>query len=436
MPTRPNRPTRLFLFDVDGTLVDSGGAGRRAMTRTFAEVFGVADAFQGIEFSGRTDPSIIREAMQRTLGRATTPDEDRGFLARYMALLRDEVAATDRYRVLPGVPRLVEGLASRPDCLLGLCTGNYEEGARIKLERAGLNAFFGFGGYASDSEDRAVLTGLSWQRGLALAGQRGDGPSVGATTALVIGDSPLDARAARANGLPFALVASGWTSAGDLRAEQPDLFFDSFDDWGAGIARLLGTGDGLRAGIGDVERAADCVRAGGVIAYPTATLYGLGGDALDPAVAARVRAIKGGREAPFIVLAEGIEAALALTRAPSATTLRLANAFWPGPLTLVLPAAGHIPAHAIGPDGTIAVRVDAHPFARALAARAGVPILSTSANRSGEAPPGAPDDVPDRIVAACDLFVVDDQPLAGRPSTVARVTGDVVEILREGAVKP
>ena len=418
---------RIILFDLDGTLVDTGGSGRRAVTAAFAEVYGHPDAFRGIPFSGRTDPAILRLATRAVLGREPAPDEEERYDALYLANLATEVEASPGYRVLPGVATVVAGLSARPDCAIGLCTGNLAASAKTKLRRGGLDAFFAFGGYGSDSGDRAELTRLAAERGRAFAGDAGARASV-----LVVGDSPLDAAAARANGFPMALVATGWTSPEDLLAESPDMFFHDFSDWRASVARLAGIGDTIAATCSDLDRAVAVVAAGGVLVYPTSTLYGIGGDALEPAVAARVRRIKGGREAPFIVLAGRADQALAFAAEVPDAARRLATVFWPGPLTLALPAAAGVPGHLTGPDGTVAVRVDPHPFAAALASAR--PVISTSANRSGGPAPDRAEAVPDDVAAACDLFVEDMGPLGGRPSTLVRVAGAGVEVLREGAV--
>lgn len=432
-------PARAFLFDVDGTLVDSGGAGIRAMRRAFTEVVGVenpwpppdsghapppADRFDS--FSGRTDPYIFRVAVEHYLGRSATPEEERAFFDRYLRYLAEEVPASPRYRVLPGVVGVLQALSARPGCVVGLCTGNLEKGARLKLARGDLNRFFAFGGFGSDDADRGALTRVAIERARLAAG--------GAVNPLVVGDSPHEVTAARRNGAPVALVATGWTPRQVLQALEPDLFFESFADEEASVARLLGLGDSLRAGVTEVARAVDVVRRGGVLLHPTSTLYGFGGNALDPAVVARVRRLKGGRETPFLVLVPDAEVAWSLASQVPRAAQQLASRFWPGPLTVVLPASDQVPPHLVGPDGTVAVRVEAHPFARALAAATGVPILSSSANRSGEPPPSAPDEVSRDLLLACDLFIEDPRVLEGRPSSVVRVRDDRVEVLREGAI--
>ena len=421
-----HRPKRAFLFDIDGTLIRAGGAGKDAFVRAWDAVFAVPHGFDTFSFVGCTDPAIFADGARVALGRDATPAETDAFFAAYLRLLPGIIDNAQRYHVLPGIQRVLEGLAARPDCLLGLCTGNLEAGARIKLERGGLNRFFAFGGYGSDSRDRGALTGAAWRRAEALAG--------GPVQAIVIGDSVRDHAAATANGLPVALVATGGTDLDVLGALGPDLLFESLDDWPCALARLLGLGDDLRTDVDDVARAARVVLEGGILVYPTSTLYGLGGNGLDPAPADRIRSIKGTREAPFLLLAADADAAFALAGHVPWEARVLADAFWPGPLTMALPAAPGLPPQVIGPGGTVAVRVDPHPFCRALCAAVGGPILSTSANRSGEAAPARAEALDPYVVGASDLFVADPEPLSGAPSTLVLVDGTTLKILRPGAV--
>jgi tRNA threonylcarbamoyl adenosine modification protein (Sua5/YciO/YrdC/YwlC family) len=421
------RHKRALLFDLDGTLIRAGGAGQRAFERAWAAVFRIPHPFDDEPFAGRTDPSIFATAATRVLGRPPTGDETDAFLTRYLEILPDALDRNAGFRVLPGIDRLVRSLANRPDCLVGLCTGNLEPGARIKLERTGLNPCFRFGGFATDDPDRPALTRVAIERARARAG--------GPIEPMIIGDSIHDASAARANGAILTLVATGVTPIEELAACEPDLLFDSFADWQTVLARMLGLGTSLRADVGDVERAADVVRNGGVLAYPTATLYGLGGDGLSSEVADRIRCLKGGREAPFLVLTQDTDSALELASFVSPAARELAARFWPGPLTLVLPGGDALPRSLLGPGGTVAVRVDPHPFPRALAATCGRPILSTSANLSGTPPPARAQDVSDEIIGGVDLFVTETESLAGLPSTLVRVENDGrLEILRHGAI--
>lgn len=418
--------TKVFLFDVDGTLVDTGGAGLRAMRKAFEQVMGIKDPFRGDSFTGRTDPHIFRTAVQRHLGRAPEKWEEERFFDLYLKYLTFEVPASLRYRVLPGIEDLLEALYSRDWCLLGLCTGNLERGARIKLERANLNRFFLFGGFGSDCVDRAELTRVAIERAQALA----HGP----TECTVIGDSPHEAFAARKNGVRVALVASGWTAAETLRACNPDLFFESFAEPEVALARLLGLGESLRAKESEVERAARIIKEGGVIIHPTSTLYGIAGDALRADVVTRIRRLKGKKSEPFLVIVSSVDLALSLAALVPEKARRLAERFWPGPMTLVLKAADWVPKHLVGPEGTVAVRVDSHPFALEITRAVDVPLISTSANKSGKEPPCSAADVTRDLILACDLFVEGQGPLLGKPSTLVKVTSADAVVLREGAI--
>jgi L-threonylcarbamoyladenylate synthase len=171
-----------------------------------------------------------------------------------------------------------------------------------------------------------------------------------------------------------------------------------------------------------------------VIVYPTSTLYGLGGDAMNPDCAARIRRIKGTRDAPFLLLAADTDAAFSLASDVPAAARSLAAAFWPGAVTMVLPARAELPADVAGPGGTVAVRVDPHPFCVALCRSLGGPILSTSANRSGQPAPSVADEIDPYVVGASDLLVVDNEPLTGTPSTLVGFIDGDVRILRAGAV--
>ncbi len=171
---------------------------------------------------------------------------------------------------------------------------------------------------------------------------------------------------------------------------------------------------GLRRAVEALER------PGGVVLYPTETLYGLGGRATDPRSAQRIAALKGRPPGGLIVLATAPPLDQPVARA-------LAAAFWPGPLTLVVPGWPGLPPAVLGPDGTVAVRPPLHPAAVALVAALG-PITSTSANRSGEPPLLDPADLQLEVDAVIDVGVLPESP----PSTIVR--GDSGAVLRAGAL--
>ncbi len=158
---------RLILFDVDGTLLMAGGAGNRALGRALQHTYGLENGLHGIRLDGKTDPQIVREALGRYGKEASlTRQSLNSLFASYIPFLKDEVATSPDFRILPGVPELMATLSTQSSVALGLATGNIEVGARIKLDRADLTSFFTFGGYGSDAENRTELIRTAIERGL------------------------------------------------------------------------------------------------------------------------------------------------------------------------------------------------------------------------------------------------------------------------------
>lgn len=210
---------KLILFDIDGTLLLSGGAGLRALDRAFDSLHGVRDASRGVRFAGRTDPAIVHDIFIARLDREPLAGEMTTLLDTYVPLLETEIATSEKFTVMPGVAELLEGLSPRDDVLIGLVTGNVERAARIKLARAGLAHHFRYGGFGSDSPDRLELTRLGITRGERLAGER----SRAVSGVFVIGDTENDVRAGRAAGAFTVGVATGGVTFEALAAESPDL---------------------------------------------------------------------------------------------------------------------------------------------------------------------------------------------------------------------
>ena len=215
--------TRLLLFDIDGTLLLSGGAGTRALNRTFEEMFGVAGAFTGIAVAGRTDPLILGDALDRA-GVAADAAARRKFLARYCEHFEREILFPGpRKGLMPGVRRLLDGLRKRPDVACALLTGNIARAARIKLEHFALQRYFACGAYGDDAPRRddlvPVAVGRARRAGIDVAS---------ASQAVVIGDTPLDVQCAAVAGARSVGVATGsfteeelWRAGAD--AVLPDL---------------------------------------------------------------------------------------------------------------------------------------------------------------------------------------------------------------------
>ena len=157
----------IALFDIDGTLLRAGGAGRRALELALGEVLGNGGAasFASIEFAGRTDPWIVSEGLSRH-GMAADEALIDDVLQRYVAHLPRQLALASAFEVLPGVAALLSTLAKRADVLLGLGTGNTQRGAYAKLAHGGLDSFFSFGGFGSDHAERAELLRVGLRRGL------------------------------------------------------------------------------------------------------------------------------------------------------------------------------------------------------------------------------------------------------------------------------
>lgn len=228
----------LILFDVDGTLIDTAGAGRRSLERAFETVLGLRDVAAvsaRVRFNGKTDPIIIAEIAREAgldaaeVGRFAPPLE-----RAYLDALRDEMSRPDpRRRTIPGVVALLEALAPRPGVTLGLLTGNIEEGARLKLAPFELNRFFPDGGFASDHADRTAIARIAHEK----LSRRAGIPFERERT-WVIGDTELDVACARDNGFRAAAVDSGWTPRERLVSARPDLLLDDFTDVPAVIAAL------------------------------------------------------------------------------------------------------------------------------------------------------------------------------------------------------
>lgn len=210
----------IALFDIDGTLLRAGGAGRRAIELALDEVLDDLDeevSLHSVEFAGRTDPWIVRTAL-RQYGVAADEALIHDVLHRYVAHLPRELESASAFEVLPGAFSLLSELRERDDLVLGLGTGNIEPAAYAKLARAGLDSFFSFGGFGSDHSDRAELLRAALDKGLARTGARHGGARV-----VVIGDTPHDVAAARAIGARCVAVSTGSYDAAALEAAGASL---------------------------------------------------------------------------------------------------------------------------------------------------------------------------------------------------------------------
>lgn len=187
--------------------------------------------------------------------------------------------------------------------------------------------------------------------------------------------------------------------------------------------------------IGTIQDAIDVLRAGELVVYPTETFYGVAADPSSKSALQRLFAIKGRDAAKTVaMIAADTRSAFSLAREVSPIARRLAECFWPGPLTLVLPAATQIAPELVGVSGGVGVRVSSHPTARALAAGLERPITATSANRAGESPAKTLADARKGLGSKVKVYLEGGTLGTSAPSTVLEVAGDRWRIIREGAV--
>jgi len=220
----PPRAIAAALFDIDGTLIDSGGASDRAWRRAFAELYGVDFSVAEHTGKGVPDPEVGREALRIILGREPSGRELIAAMRLRLRYLPEEVAASPGYRVQPGAEELLRRLSER-GVLLGLTTGNVEAAAHIKLARANLNHYFAFGGYGSDASERAELTRIAVERARRLSGE-----PLPAAEIVSVGDTPRDVEAGHAAGIRVVGVATGKYSVGELRAAGADWAVETLAD--------------------------------------------------------------------------------------------------------------------------------------------------------------------------------------------------------------
>ncbi len=193
--------------------------------------------------------------------------------------------------------------------------------------------------------------------------------------------------------------------------------------------------DALRPSSVVIARAADLLRASKLVAYPTETFYGLAADPLNPAAVERIFTAKGRPERMALPLIAGNRAAVQLCiREFSETAERLAAAFWPGALTLVLPASPTLPPRLLGGGATVGIRISSHPVASALATAFGAPIVATSANRSGQPAPMTALEVQEALRSEVALILDGGPTHGGQASTVLDLTMDPPRVVRSGAV--
>jgi phosphoglycolate phosphatase-like HAD superfamily hydrolase len=228
---------KLVLFDIDGTMLVTAGAGRRAITRALSEAIGHTGAFQAIRFDGKTDPQIVSELLAAA-GHEPPHDESRvaELCERYVSLLELELESPAiEARVMPGIHELLDRLDERGDVLLGLLTGNLERGARLKLRAAGFAPErFQVGAFGSDSAHRSDLPAIAAARAAQRLGSVPSGHAV-----VIIGDTPADIACGAGIGARAIAVATGGYSEEDLAAHGPHAVFSDLSDTERVLAAIL-----------------------------------------------------------------------------------------------------------------------------------------------------------------------------------------------------
>jgi len=218
------KPARrhLYLFDIDGTLLSTGGSGRTAMAQAFEAVFGVKDGFKGVEFTGRSDLAIAHDAFKQAgVGNGDLVELIGRFKRAYYRQL-PALLASSSGTLLPGVERLLERLGAEEHATVSLGTGNFRASARIKLRHYGIHHHFQHGGFGDRTMVRAEIIEQGIRAANRSAGRHG--------TVFVIGDTVHDIAAAKANGAVAVGVATGLPTRDELASAGPDILLDSLED--------------------------------------------------------------------------------------------------------------------------------------------------------------------------------------------------------------
>ena len=217
---------RYILFDIDGTLTaggSGGGAGANALNSAFLELHGIDKAFDEIRKAGKTDPIILNEGFRRA-GVTVTAENGMAFMRRYLHYLEENLKIDEmRSTAIDGAEDLLQDLRGREDTWVGLLTGNWKAGAKLKLGSVGLNDYFdGLGAFGEDAATRPELVPVAWKRFFARTGSQ-----AAPEDTIIIGDTPRDVECAHANGVRAIAVETGPFSRNELQAARPELIVPS-----------------------------------------------------------------------------------------------------------------------------------------------------------------------------------------------------------------
>lgn len=225
----------LLLFDIDGTLLLTGRAGMRAMTKTFEDVFGVADAFGDLSLGGRTDSFLVSHALARA-SLPDTPEQHARFRQHYVPRLAEEILhpGTGHKGVMPGVCELLDAIRSHDHLHVALLTGNYRDAAEVKLKHFALWDYFSWGAFSDDAPDRNALVPIARTRAEEYAV-----PAAACARVFVIGDTPHDVECAAVAGARSITVTTGGHDRESLARAGADVVLDDLSDTRAVLDLLL-----------------------------------------------------------------------------------------------------------------------------------------------------------------------------------------------------
>jgi phosphoglycolate phosphatase-like HAD superfamily hydrolase len=210
---------KLILFDIDGTLIDTGGAGTRSLNKAFFKLFGIENAFKDISMAGKTDIQIMKQGL-KAYGFTDSDGNLRDLINAYLHFLKIEIE-NPRKRLKPGILEMLNLLKAQ-EIPLGLLTGNLESGAKIKLGAFGLNEYFLNGAFGSDHEDRDMLLPIALEKFSRM------GFHFSPSDCIVVGDTPRDVRCAKVHGAYCIAVATGPYTKEELLRTQADIVLESF----------------------------------------------------------------------------------------------------------------------------------------------------------------------------------------------------------------
>jgi phosphoglycolate phosphatase-like HAD superfamily hydrolase len=226
-------PSKLLLFDIDGTLLLTGGAGKVAFEEAFKEIFEIPNAWGKLDPHGRTDPAIFDEVAKRELGRLLTPGEFDLLMERYEEIFEERIHESPRFELMPGVIEILEHLSRDSNIFLSLATGNFEGAGRMKLRRGQIEHYFQTGGFGNDAREREkiVLAAVAYSE--ELARQRVDKDQV-----FVIGDTEYDIAAAKKAGVRSIAVLTNGRTPKHFEADPPNHILKDLTDIPAFLACL------------------------------------------------------------------------------------------------------------------------------------------------------------------------------------------------------